>query len=456
MKKTTIRVISTIFLAVIIFAFSACSLFESDSEKNKIYDIGDKYFSATSFEKHVLTSIGVNGHQGSGKSYEIEIIGKCKVALIEYSLNVKLLSADKKVLDTIENTTEKKVAVGTEISIRKEISNEIYTNLDSIEATWCGKSYDDPAKSGDASLNPITYIDLTNNDRTMLVGESFELEYSVTPEDTDEEVEISCGNSSILEITNHTVTAKKVGDTWLVIRPLNKKGSTLSRQICIKVINEFDYNEFEDKFKDSLKKATVSVFCKRYDKNWLGQEKNVLTVSGKGIIVRSAAFANYFLTDKTIFNSVNTDYDYEEWYITDYLGKRYSIAGIQYHKTAMIAIGSFTSSSTYSIAKIYDSYPYEGDYVISLQEKVHSCRIDKTNYMKMFGASSSTKILHHSCDTNSYSRGEAVFNSNGEIIGVNMTNGKSLLAVSSIEIRELYNGIFNQSESSGGGPIDIF
>lgn len=76
--------------------------------------------------------------------------------------------------------------------------------------------------------------------------------------------------------------------------------------------------------------------------------------------------------------------------------------------------------------------------------------------MKMFGASASTKILHHKCETNSYSRGEAVFNPEGEIIGINMSSGgKYLLAVSSIEIRELYNGIFNKSESSGGGPIDI-
>lgn len=184
--------------------------------------------------------------------------------------------------------------------------------------------------------------------------------------------------------------------------------------------------------------------------------KNIYTVSGKGIIVKSAAFANYFLTDKTIFDPVSKDYDYEEWYITDYLGKEYSIAGIQYHSTAMIAIGSFTSSSTYSVAKIYDSYAYEGDYVISLQDKIHSCRIDKTSYLKMFGASSYTKILHHSCATNSYSRGEAVFNPSGKIIGINMSNGKFLTAVSSIEIRELYNGIFNKSESSGGGPIDIF
>ena len=271
--KKTIRVISAIFLCVIIFAFSACDLFENSSKKNKIYDIGDEYFSATSFEKHVLTSIGVNGHQGSGTSYEIEIIGKCKVSLIEYSLNVKLLSVDKKILDTIENATKKEVAAGTEISIREEVSEEVYANIDSIEATWHGKSCDAPAKSGDTSLNPITYIDLTSDDRTMLVGESFELEYSVTPKDTDEEIEISCGDASILEVTNNTVTAKKVGDTWLVIRPLNKKGSTLSREIRIKVIDAFDYNDFEEKYEDRLEKATVSVFCKRYDKNWLGQEK---------------------------------------------------------------------------------------------------------------------------------------------------------------------------------------
>ena len=241
--KRTIRIISAMFLCVLIFAFSACSLFENNSENNKIYDIGDEYFSATSFEKHVLTSIGVNGHQGGGTSYEIEIIGKCKVSLIEYSVNVKLFSSDKKILDTIESTSEKNVVAGTEISIRKTISDEVYTNIDSIEAIWCGKSYDDPAESEDTSMNPITYIDLANNDRTMLIGESFDLEYSVTPTDTDEEVEISCGDTSIIGVTNNTVTAKKAGATWLRIEPLNKKSSTRSKQLRIKVIDEFDYKE---------------------------------------------------------------------------------------------------------------------------------------------------------------------------------------------------------------------
>lgn len=424
---------------------------------DKIYDIGDQYFSEATFERHVLTNIGVNGNQGSGRSYEIEVSGKCKVSLFEYTVNVELYSEDETLLDTIEETETKELDAGTEISIRKEVTYDVYTKTDSIKATWSGKSYENPEEASDTPLNPITSLNLVNDDTAMLVGESFELDYTVTPSDADEQVVISSGDPSVVEIKNNTVTAKSVGNTWVSIKVPSDKSNQVSKEIKIRVIEELDYDNFETLYGNRLERATVSVYCKRYNKNWLGQETNVHTVSGKGIIVKSLAYANYFLTDKSIFDPSSSQYEYEEWYITDYLGKEYSVSGIKYHNSALIGIGTFTSSTSYPVAEIYSSYPYAGDYAISLYGNPLTCRVDKQGYLKMSSSSSrSSNVFYHRAGASTRTRGEAIFNPSGEIIGINMafSDGQAI-AVSAIEIRELYNGIFNPAES-GGGPIDIF
>lgn len=456
--KKLLRISCLLFVCIFILGLSACGLFDNDLKEKKIYDVSNQYFSKATFEKHKLTSIGANGHQGSGTSYEVEIKSKCHVSLIEYTANVKLYSADNTLLETFDKSLEKEFSAKSEISFTNKITYDTYKSLDIIVVSWRGKSYENPAEADNNALIPIKYIDLTNRNTTMLVGESIALQYILTPENTDDDVIISCGNSSIIELDGNKVTAKNSGDTWILIKAASKNSSA-SREIRIRVIESLDYDNFTTKYKNSLKTATVSVFCKRYNTNWLGQEKNTHIVSGKGTIVKSAAYANYFLTDKTIFDSVSTKYDHEEWYITDYSNKKYSIAGIQYHKTANIALGSFTSSTAYSVAPVCETYPYEGDYAISLIGNPLTCRISETDYLSLTSsslASATSYVFYHEAGLTAQNRGEAIYNTKGEIIGMNLRFlSNKAIAVSSIEIRELINAIFNPQPSVGGGPIDI-
>ncbi len=302
---------------------------------------------------------------------------------------------------------------------------------------------------------PIKKLDLNNRNTAMLVGETMTLDYTISPEDTDEKLIISSGDSSVAEVANGVVTAKKVGTTWISLKVPSDKSNFVSKEIQIRVVEKLDYSSFKSQNGNDLQRATVSVFCKRYDKNWLGVEKNVNTTSGKGIIVKSAAYANYFLTDKSIFDKTSTNYAYEEWYITDYLGTKYTISGLKYHLTASIALGTFTSSSSYDVAKIFDAYAYKGDYAIALSGNPLTCRIEETGYLALVPTSSErSNVFYHEAGLGSRERGLAVFNAAGEIIGINLKySGSRAVAVSAIEIRELYNAIFNPSHS-GGGPIN--
>lgn len=441
--KQILRIICLFFSCVFILGLSSCG-FNEDLNEKILYDISNQYFSQASFEKNKLTNIGVNGHQGSGTNYEVLISTKCYVSLIQFTANVKLYSTDDMLLEEFDKTVEKDLSAKVEISFTKSITYETYQKLDRVVVSWNGKSYENPDEVEITPLIPIKYIDLSNRDTSMCIGESICLNYELVPENTDEGVIINCGDSSIIELDGNKITAKNIGETWISVKPSNSKSNTYLTTINIKVVEPLDYNDFKTKYKHNLEKATVSVFCKRYNKNWLGKEKDTYIVSGYGTIIKSVAFADYFLTDKTIFDTVNNKYDYEEWYVTDYLGKEYSISGIQYHKTAQIAIGSFTSSTSYPIAPVYDSYPYEGDYVISLIGNPLTSRISETGYFALSSSGTRSYVFYHDAGLRVENRGEAIYNSKGEIIGISlMLLDKRVISVSSIAIRELMKGVFD-------------
>ncbi len=306
-------------------------------------------------------------------------------------------------------------------------------------------------------LVPITGIEINNEKTTLLVGEKLKLDYKITPTNSDESVIISSGNNEIIEVDNSTIIAKNVGETWVGIESSNTGNSQISSSIRIRVVQTCSYNYFYSHHTNELKRATVSVHCKRYNKNWLGKEKDVYIVSGKGTVIKYDFNTGYVLTDKSIFDKISTEYSYEEWYITDYEGKNYPISGIKYHKYVPIGIGSFTSTTPFTTAKVYSSYAYQGDYAV-LHEKPLITRVDKVGYYNFSSynfASASSNVLYYQPGKNNYIRGQAVYNGTGEIIGLNLKlSGENVIAVSSIEIRELYNAIFNSTQQ-GGGPIDL-
>ena len=452
-KSFSVLLGSIILLCSVVLLFSACNPKGNNKEKN--YDVDNEYFRLVDFDTRVLTSVGVNGHQGGGKSYQVELTLKCFISVYEYTIQADFYS-NNEIVDSLTETATKNISANTIFTVRKDVSYEVYSNIDDVKATFNGKSHEDPAKLS-RPLNPITYIGLANRDTAMLVGESLELDYTLTPADTDEDVQISCGDSSVIEIIGNTITAKKIGSTYVSLKALSDKSNNKSRKINIRVIEKLDYNNFKSKYQAAIESATVSVFCKRYNKNWLGQEKNVKLVSGKGIIIKSIAYSTYFLTDKSIFDPVSQSYDYEEWYITDNQGKKYSIAGIQYHKTARIAIGSFTSSIGYRTMAISNGYAYQGDYAISLTGNPLTSRISQIGYLALTSSSSTSNVFYHTAGFTGENLGEAIFNPSGEIIGLNvMFTSTQTVSVSAIEIRQLVNAVFNGSSSSGGGPIDIF
>lgn len=304
------------------------------------------------------------------------------------------------------------------------------------------------------SENPITEVNLNNSSTSILVGETLLLDYSITPTNTDEKLIITVGDTRIAEIVDNYIVAKSVGETCVSLKVPSDKSNMISKEIRIRVIDKLNYAAFRSTYSSTINRATLKVFCKRYNTNWLGTEKDVYTVTGSGTIIKSVAFSNYFLTDKSIFNPVSTSYEHEEWFVEDYVGNTYKIAGIKYHNESGIAIGSFTSSTNYSVIGVSDRNAYIGDYAITSIGNPLTSRVTSTSYEKIL--SSITDVFYHQSAYRSDLVGVAVFNNNCEIIGINVkyVNDK-VMAVSASEIHRFIDRVFNGTQS-GGGPVDVF
>lgn len=446
--KFSSYIISICFIASL---FSACGLFDSGDDSEADYEVTNQYFKLVDFEPHVLTSVGVNGHQGSGNSYEIVLTMKCSISLYEYTIHAEFF-ADNSILDSFDKTVTKNIPANTTFTISKEVSSDVCSKINDVNATFSGKSHEDPRELS-GPLKPISYIDLTNKDTAMLIGESLTLDYALSPADTDEQPLIDCGDPSILEIHGDTITAKKLGSTYVSLSVPSDISNNKSRLFNIRVIDKFDFTEFKNLYYSRIESATVSVYCKRYDTNWFGQEKNVSIARGAGIIIKSITNSNYFLTDKSIFDEVSTSYDHEEWYIIDNWNKKYSIVGLQYHRYANIAIGSFISSSIYESVDIFDGHVYQGDYAISYFGNPMNSRISKVGSLNLTASSVKCNVFYHDAGISGRLPGEAIFNPNGEVIGLNVLFMENqCISVSVKEIGELMEGVFNSSRSSSGGP----
>lgn len=310
----------------------------------------------------------------------------------------------------------------------------------------CNDSTEEPIKP----TNPISGIYINNDDTTLLIGESFTLDYTIYPADTNEEHIVESSDPSVADIINGKVVAKSEGTTYIKVRASYDTGHGYApgrgEEIRVNVISSCSSTKFDSKYKETLRIATVDVYCKRYNTNWIGTKTDVYTISGKGTIIKSNSYGHYFLTDKTIFDKISKEYEYEEWYVIDYYGNKYAIKDFKYHTIALIGIGMFIKEGTYPIAKIYESVPLKGEYAVSISGSTSISRIMKTDYYSFTGSttfSNSAHVIYHNLSQSQGKRGEAIYNSNGEIIGVNMMFlSDKTIAVSAIEIRELYNRMF--------------
>ncbi|MBQ8229975.1 MAG: InlB B-repeat-containing protein [Clostridia bacterium] len=155
--KKFLRLFCLCLVFILSVGFVSCKSDKKD--QSKIYEVENKYFAQASYDTAVLTSMGVNGNQGSGTTYEIEVVSKCAVSLTEYTVKAKLYSANNTELYSFEKTVAKKIEANTEFNIREEITYNVYFAISHIEASFSGKSKENPNNASafnetDAQVKP--------------------------------------------------------------------------------------------------------------------------------------------------------------------------------------------------------------------------------------------------------------------------------------------------------------
>lgn len=280
--------------------------------------------------------------------------------------------------------------------------------------------------------NPITKISVDIESQTLLVGESINFNVSTLPINTDENVTIHSTNAPIADVTENKITAKTVGETGIYFR---SESGNISKRIVIRVVEQIeDYISFRNAHSLEIARSQVRVYCRSFNRNWLGIDTDVKTKSGFGTIVNVVGYTTYFVTDKSILESP-ADRDYEEWYLTDYKGTRYDIPGIKAHKETKVAIGSFTSTDVenYHIIPISEADVYYNDYAI-LPSTTLLTRVSKSPSSSYFYINSIT----------SERLGYAVLNEKCELIGI-ATNAEEnqMKVIGSSIIMQIYDELFN-------------
>lgn len=139
MKKFT-RLLTLLFSIFCFLSTISCSF------ANNVYTVENKYFEKATFTKHRLTSVGVNGHSGSGTSYYVYISSKCSVALTEYTITAELYNENDILLDCFEETILKDVFKEKEFTVSFEVSKSIYDSLNYVVVEYVGQSTSNPEK----------------------------------------------------------------------------------------------------------------------------------------------------------------------------------------------------------------------------------------------------------------------------------------------------------------------
>lgn len=422
---------------------------ESDeNQENVIYNVDNSCFTESTFKKYVYTSIGVNGHQGDGKSYEIEIKSKCKVSLTEYSVTVELFSADNVLLDTIDKKATVNIDAGSKLSVKKEVSKDTYEKIDKIKATWTGKSTQDPTSVLPKSINSISS---SVSEIRLFMGDNLTFEYMVTPYDADEEVEISIEDTTIAEIDKNKTKDKKVGikgksvgTTKILFKVPGDENNSKTCSVSITVFDTEDVNYFREFNAKSVEKSLVTVYCKRYDKDWLGREKNVTYKKTEGVIIGSNGSRKYLVTHLSFYYGDSSQY--VESYVIDCYGSRYTIKDVRLYNAQKLAVVRFDSSSDYFIPGI-NPYPKKGDYAIAPKGAPVISKIEKTVSMDLMAESFPTvPVFYHKCTSESKVDGQVIFDSNGKILGINgKYENDTAIAVSGEIIYRIYLGLLHSN-----------
>ncbi|MGN1207020.1 MAG: trypsin-like peptidase domain-containing protein, partial [Eubacteriales bacterium] len=254
------------------------------------------------FKTSQLTGIGVNGHPGSGTSYQITLSTKCSVALFEYSVKADFCKKDGTVLESYEDTIAKEVSANTTITVSAKITYETYSNVDHVNATFTGKSRTAPTKT-DSTSYTVTLV--TNN------GTS------------DQKVSVKKGDT--LPTPTDPVKYRYIFTGWYTGEHLSTRydfSKPVTSDLTLYAGYELDATAITNAISRDTIKSIVKIYNTSYN-TFMGIETSKTVSQGSGFCFFKDNGYCYILTNCHVARK-DDSYDKQKFSIEDYKGNTYT------------------------------------------------------------------------------------------------------------------------------------
>ncbi len=423
--KKFINLVCLVFVMFLIFSNISCS---SLVEPLKSFEVTNEYFSSPVFDKYSTYSVGVNGHPSEGYKYYIRIKTNCSVDLVEYECEIEFHSKEEIILGSDSCSKDE---IGKEITLSFEVSQYIYENIDHIKASQLGVSNKKPETVMNNNVNEdigkelilIDKITLNNRNCAIDLGQEIILDYSVSPVNFNEDLEIIVENSDIISLENNKITGLKEGVTNIIIKPITDSKGLKETKLSIKVNKPFDYNEFISYYESNMESCIVKVQKSHYSTTWWGGQKLVAYKMGYGVIVNSEDNVHTVYSHLDIF-----DTSYEgEWTVTDSSGYTYTFDYYTKYTGTKIIRLKFNSSRKYYNAKISETPLFENDNLVSPEGYIN--KYSKLIYVDSERFGHNINFLLQASEDPSFKKntllGIPIFNSKYEVVGLHDSTSKS-------------------------------
>ena len=427
---------------------------ENNDDVKESYEVSDAYFSFSNFKCMTLSSIGVNGHSGSGTSYELHVKGTCTVSLYEYTISVKAYSAENSLVFEKTETKEVDVQANKEFNHSFEVTSAQKQQISRVETKYSGKSYDAPAGGKKATKKvSVTFMNgsVQVSKASVVIGETVSAPKNPTK-------------------TNYLF------DAWYTDKNCTKEydfSKKVTEDLTLYAGFVIDAVTLTNIITQDVMCGMVTVYNKMYNTQKIlgidtGKVTESVTSQGSGFIFRIQNGYCYIITNNHVIKG-NSKYEHQELIVEDYQGKQYTA----YLYSNSKASKSPARSAQYDLAFVYfqnpssnlkripvaTNDPQVGSDVISLGSPRNQANAIKYGKVQNYGKTTVSNmsqsesnvtfdVIHHTARTDSGSSGGPILDANLQVVGVhyagNGTTGSAIPAKKLAEFLQTY--VFNVNQ----------
>ncbi len=309
------------------------------------YYVSNDYFTYLDFSK-----------QNKNGELSLSVQSVCDMSLCEYTIGVTVYDADDVALKTESKTVQATVNESVAFTCQFTATAEIYDGADRVEVSYSGFSYENPA-----SVTPSAFV--ATHTVTFMNGAT-------------QVKQVSIKHGATVATPANPTKNNYIFRAWYADSAFTKPydfAQGITKDLTLYAGFDLDAWSITNTVTTDVIHAVVTVYNKSYN-NFLGQETDVSTSQGSGVIIKQDGNTFYLLTNCHVA-MIKEGCSKQKFVVEDYQGKQYT--GHYYHNST---VGKDAVDAGYDLACLYfesesenlkalafaDGDPKVGDDVIAL------------------------------------------------------------------------------------------